>query len=255
MAYCELHYFSQALGKQMAANVLLPQSDAPGPYPVLYLLHGLSDDYTAWMRNTSIARYVSNLPLIVVMPDGGRGFYCDAIAGFAYETGIITDLVNYIDKMFPTKAERGGRALAGLSMGGYGAMKLALSHPDMFCSTVSHSGALDFAHVYPDPNHHEFGRIIGENPMGGPNDLYGLADRFANGELGPWPHVRIDCGTEDFLLDMNRNFTAHLKQLGLAHEYEEFPGAHEWGYWDEHIKETLAFHAKHLGLETESSRQ
>lgn len=249
MAYCELHYFSPALGKQTAANVLLPQSDHPGPFPVLYLLHGLSDDYTAWMRNTSIARYVLGLPLIVVMPDGGRGFYCDATHGFAYETAIATDLVNYVDKMFPTIAERSGRALAGLSMGGYGALKLALSHPDMFCSTVSHSGAPDFAHIHPDPNHDEFGRIIGDDSVNGPNDLYGLADRFANGNLGPWPQMRIDCGTEDFLLDMNRSFHTHLQSLNLPHEYEEFPGAHEWGYWDDHIKDALAFHAKNLGIE------
>lgn len=249
MAYCELHYFSAALGKQTTATVILPQSDHPGPFPVLYLLHGLSDDYTAWMRNTSIVRYVSRLPLIVVMPDGGRGFYCDAVQGFAYETAITTDLIGYIDKMLPTVATREGRVLAGLSMGGYGALKLALSHPDKFCATVSHSGAPDFAHVWPDPNHDEFGRIIGDDSVGGPNDLYALAERFATGELGPWPQVRLDCGVDDFLLEMNRSFQAHLQKLGLPHEYEEFPGAHEWGYWDEHIKETLAFHAKILGIE------
>ncbi len=249
MAHCELHYFSAALGKQTTANVLLPQSDHPGPFPVLYLLHGLSDDHTAWMRNTSIARYVAGLPLIVVMPDGGRGFYCDAVQGFAYETAITVDLIGYVDKMLPTIASREGRVLAGLSMGGYGALKLALSHPDKFCATVSHSGAHDFAHVWPDPNHDEFGRIIGDNSIGGPNDLYALADRFASGELGPWPKLRIDCGVDDFLLDMNRNFHAHLEKLDLPHEYEEFSGAHEWGYWDEHIKETLAFHSKILGFE------
>lgn len=253
MAFCDLHYFSPALGKQTTASVLLPQGEHPGPFPVLYLLHGLSDDHTAWMRNTSIARYVSGLPLIVVMPDGGRGFYCDALQGFAHETAIVGDLMGFIDKMLPTIPSREGRALAGLSMGGYGALKLALGHPDKFCAAVSHSGAPDFAHINPDPNHHEFGRIIGENSIGGPHDLYGLAERFASGELGPWPALRLDCGTEDFLLEMNRNFTAHLKNLGLPHEYQEFPGAHEWSYWDLHIQETLQFLGRHLGIiETDS---
>src|SRR5579871_2790575 len=124
MAFCELHYFSPALQKQTAANILLPEGEeATGPFCVFYLLHGLSDDHTIWQRRTSIERYVAGLPLIVVMPDGGRGFYTDAQEGMAYETAIVHDLVNYVDRMFPTKAERGGRCIGGLSMGGYGAIK------------------------------------------------------------------------------------------------------------------------------------
>jgi putative tributyrin esterase len=83
MAYCELHYFSKSLGMQTAANVILPEGEHEGPFAVFYLLHGLSDDHTIWMRRTSIERYVQNLPLIVVMPNGGRGFYTDAVQGFA----------------------------------------------------------------------------------------------------------------------------------------------------------------------------
>lgn len=97
MALCTLHYFSEALQKQTAAQVILPQQTAPPPWPVLYLLHGLGDDHTIWLRRTSIERYVIGLPLIVVMPDGGRGFYADAEQGFACETAIARDLVDYID--------------------------------------------------------------------------------------------------------------------------------------------------------------
>src|SRR5438128_99133 len=86
MAFCELKYFSKALEKATAATVLLPEGPQKGPFPVLYLLHGLSDDQTAWTRWTSVERYVRSLPLIVVMPESGRGFYCDAEQGFAYET-------------------------------------------------------------------------------------------------------------------------------------------------------------------------
>lgn len=251
MAFCELHFFSKALGKQTAADVLLPEVDHPGPFAVMYLLHGLSDNHTIWQRRTSIERYVQNLPLIVVMPDGGRGFYCDAAQGPAYETAIIGDLIGYVDRMFHTRAARSGRCVGGLSMGGYGAAKLALRFPDLFCSAVSHSGAMHFGH---QPVQHdrgreiqaEFERIVGPDPAGGPNDLYALAEAV---EPANRPALRIDCGTDDFLIEQNRAFHAHLKSIGYEHEYAEFPGAHDWAYWDEHVQEAIRFHTRHLNID------
>src|SRR5205085_4150849 len=105
--------FSKALQKATAANVILPDPDIPGPYATFYLLHGLSDDHTIWQRRTSIERYVAGLPLIVIMPDSGRGFYCDAVEGMAWETAIVRDLLGYVDSLFQTKATREGRCLAG----------------------------------------------------------------------------------------------------------------------------------------------
>jgi putative tributyrin esterase len=254
MAFCELHYFSEALGKQTNANVILPEgAQQSGPFPVFYLLHGLSDDYSIWMRRTSIERYVQHLPLIVVMPDGGRGFYCDAEQGYAHETALIKDLIGYVDRMFHTRAERDGRCIGGLSMGGYGALKLALKFPGVFCSGVSHSGAANFGHArrrddLPDDDPHvaEFRRILGDNSTGGPNDLYALAERCDRSQL---PALRIDCGTEDFLLQSNRDLHAHLERIGIPHEYAEYPGGHSWNYWDERVREAIRFHARHLGLE------
>src|ERR1043165_7949118 len=182
MAFAELKYLSKALEKATAADILLPESKLEGPFPVLYLLHGLSDDHTIWQRRTSIERYVRDLPLIVVMPDGGRGFYTDAEQGMAWETAIVRDLIDYVDTLFRTKAKREGRCVAGLSMGGYGAAKLALKYPDKFCAAVSHSGALGFAH-WPmgsgrdERFNTEFARFVGENPTGGPNDLYALSEK------------------------------------------------------------------------------
>jgi S-formylglutathione hydrolase FrmB len=249
MASCELRYFSPALGMQTAANVILPEGkDHKGPYPVFYLLHGLSDDHTMWQRRTSIERYVQDLPLIVVMPNGGRGFYVDAREGFAFGRAISEDLVGLIDRTFPTRAERGGRAIGGLSMGGYGAVRLALGHPDLFASANSHSGALAFGHkplAGDEPFNVEFRRVFGENPVGGPNDLFTLAEKFD--KTRP-PALRIDCGTEDFLIEDNRNFHSHLVAQNVRHDYEEFPGAHDWGYWDRHVQEAIAFHRKVLGV-------
>ena len=243
MAFCELHFFSRALGKQTAANVIVPQDAAAGRFPVFYLLHGLSDDHTAWIRRTSLERYLDGLQLIVVMPDGGRGFYTDAAEGFAYESAIVQDLVPFIDATFYTRAERSGRCIGGLSMGGYGALKLALKFPELFCSATSHSGALTKGHVRREQETPELDRIFGPDARGGPNDLFALAEKIDRAKL---PAMRIDCGTEDSLLDRSRAFHAHLEQLGIKHEYAEYAGGHDWRYWDARIIEALAFHRRHL---------
>jgi putative tributyrin esterase len=244
MPFAELRYFSQALRKQTACNLILPSPELEPPYHVLFLLHGLSDDHTIWSRRTSIERYVEGLPLIVVMPDGGRGFYVDAAEGYAFGTALGEELPAMVERYFPTRRPW---CVAGLSMGGYGAIKLALDRPDLFRSAVSHSGAVHFAHATTDDEafKREFGRIVGANPQGGPHDLF---DRMAKVDRASLPALRIDCGTEDFLLDANRAFHAWLERLEIPHEYEEFPGAHTWEYWDEHVQDAIAFHRRNLGF-------
>ncbi len=250
MAVCEIHFNAQpALAKMTSAMVILPENAGPGPFPVFYLLHGLSDNHTGWTRRTSIERYVEGLPLIVVMPDGGRGWYSDSVTEptAAFETFIVRDLVGFVDRTFQTKAAREGRVIGGLSMGGYGAAKLALKYPGMFCAAASHSGALYRPHerapVYAGSEMH---RVFGDHPGGGPNDIYALAERFAGngGEKGP--SLRMDCGTEDGLLECNRAFHRHLEDLGYAHEYEEHPGGHDWAYWDKQAQATIRFFAQVL---------
>lgn len=247
MALCDLHYFSPSIRRMTGATIILPEDEQlRGPFPVLYLLHGYSDDHTVWSRRTSIERYAEGLPLIIVMPNGGNGFYVNARQGFAYDTAITSDLIGYIDRMFPTDARRERRVVGGLSMGGYGAIKLALSHPEMFCAAVSHSGALAFAHVLPPEPRPEVFAICGEHPQGGPYDLFALVERADRAQL---PALRIDCGVDDVLIEANRAFHAHLDALGIAHEYAEYPGAHTWAYWDEHVQEALAFFTRVLGIE------
>jgi S-formylglutathione hydrolase FrmB len=257
MAVCEIHFNSFAsVGKMSSATVILPEGK-PGPFPVFYLLHGLSDDHTAWVRRTSIERYVQNLPLIVVMPNGERSFYCDAAerANSSFETMIVRDLMGFVDNTFQTIPTREGRVIAGLSMGGYGAWKLALKHPDKFCAAVSHSGALAFAsRSYEEktlPEDHrwltEFRYIFGANPRGGTEDVFALVEKIDRKVL---PALRFDCGVDDFLFQENRELHAHLNKLGIPHEYEEFPGAHTWDYWDEHIQETVKYFARQLAIVT-----
>lgn len=248
MALIHYNFFSSVLGKAVGATVILP--DVPGPYATFYLLHGLSDDHTVWQRRTRIESYVGNLPLAIVMPDGFRGAYTNAEAGPAQADYMIQDIVGSCEKHFNLKRTRSARAIGGLSMGGYGALRLGLGFPDMFASVTSHSGALMWG-TYPsrkggerDPS--EFDRVFGKRPAGSEHDLVMLAKRcLAAKQL---PKIRIDCGTDDFLLAFNRTYIAKLKSLKIPHEYEEFPGAHDWDYWDLHVQEALAFHARNLKL-------
>lgn len=245
MATCQLHYFSNALQKETTANVILYEGDQPGPYRVMFLLHGLSDNETAWSRQTSIERYVRPLPLIVVMPDGGRSFYIDATEGPAYAQAIGVELPAVIQRYFPVTHD--GWSITGLSMGGYGALKIALDRPDLFVSAVSHSGALHFGHGSPpedaDPAFvREFRRVLGDSPQGGVNDLFA---KVLSMPLEQLPAMRIDCGVDDFLIEPNREFSRHLTAHGIPHEYEEFPGDHNWSYWDEHVQEAIAFHQRY----------
>ena len=258
MAFCELKYFSPSLQRHLAADIIVPEGKK-GPYPVLYLLHGLSDDHTIWQRRTSIERYVSGYPLIVVMPDTGRGWYTDAIEGQAYETSITGDLINFVDTTFRTKARANGRCLAGLSMGGYGAVKLALKRPDLFQAAASHSGALGIgtATFKPedakDENERrwltEMSRIFGANPADTDNDILFLAKKA---DIQQRPALYIDCGTDDFFLHSNQWFHEQLQLLDYSHEYIERPGAHNWEYWDLHIQESLRFVLPHVGIKIDT---
>lgn len=241
MALLDLAYFSQTLQKAQRAKLIVPENVEP-PFHVLFQLHGLSDNESAWTRQTSIERYVSGLPLIVVMPDGGRSFYCDAVEGHAYGTAIGVELPALVEKWFPTKP---GWAIGGLSMGGYGCARLALTYPDRFRSVAAHSGAMAFAH-FPHRDEAfaaEFRRVIGDSPEGGPNDLFALSSSVKSR-----PKLRFDCGVDDFLIESNRAFHQHLESIGYPHEYAEYPGEHEWGYWDLHFQEALAFHRRNLGF-------
>lgn len=246
MSLCTVDWKSSVIGKWTSMHVLLPEKGRP-PFATFYLLHGMSDDYTIWLRQTRIEMYARELPLMIVMPDGYRGFYTTNEDGSDYAKHFGEEMVEFVERNFQARRSRAARCIGGLSMGGYGALRLALGYPEKFCSANSHSGAvMHGAKKYVRPNEGESRRIFGRRPAGSDHDLMRLARRaHASGRL---PKMRIDCGTEDFLLEDNRLFHAQLQRARIPHGYEEFPGSHNWDYWDLHIREALAFHAEAMGL-------
>jgi putative tributyrin esterase len=249
MAFVQATFYSPALRKQTSMYLIVPEK-GDGPFAVFYLLHGFSDDHTIWMRRTRIDAYVEGLPLIIAMPDGYHGFYTDNHAGDPYGKYMTEDVIGFVERSFNVQKNRGGRCIGGLSMGGYGSLRLALSAPEMFISANSHSGAAqpwfpkDPECYKKDP---ERGRIFGPNPAGTQHDLYHLAKRLKRSGK-PIPKLLIDCGSEDFLFEQNREMHAEFEKIGIPHEYREFLGNHNWDYWDEHIRESLEFHCKALKI-------
>jgi S-formylglutathione hydrolase FrmB len=237
MAFCQLHWFSDVLGKQTTTWILLPDK-LSAPVATYYLLHGLSDDQSMWMRRTRLEMYVAGKPLIVVMPDGGRGFYTDHENGPHWAEHIGVELPGMIERTFPAIARREGRFIGGLSMGGYGALRIGLGYADRFASANSHSGATLFGSKPPDSAEREL--IVGSNPIGSDHDLIELARKAK--AAGKLPRLRIDCGEDDFLIEDNRSLHGTFVEMGIAHEYQEYPGQHNWDYWDLHVREAIAFH-------------
>lgn len=258
MSLASLHYYSSILGKQTTAQVILPEVGEP-PFSTFYLLHGWSDDSTMWLRRTRVEWLVRNLPLVVVMPDGYKSGYAKAETGPDFTAHIGVELPSFIEKHFHVRPERSARAIGGLSMGGYGALRIGLTYPDRFCSANSFSGAVGWGNWTADgpesplmrKRYEEIGPelelIFGKSPRGTNHDLVHLGARLARAGA-TLPEILIDCGTEDFLVEDNRHFHAAWTAAGVPHLYREFPGAHDWDYWEIRLPDALDFHAKSLKL-------
>ena len=248
MALIHWNFYSHALGISTGANVILPQDAVEGgrKLPVLYLLHGLSDDYTIWQRRTSIERYAEPLGLAVVMPAVNRSFYANMVHGARYWDFISEELPRLARAFFPLSDKRADTFVAGLSMGGYGAFKMALSHPGRFAAAASLSGAVDIvdrtASARNDPiRHRELEDTFGpfETIPGSDNDLMHLIDKLAPRKRRPMLYQW--CGTEDSLFQQNKDLYKRAKQRGVHIDYSTGPGDHTWDKWDEQIANVLAW--------------
>lgn len=256
MALFEMRFHSDSLKTSVSVNVIIPEnaktligmtSDGAAKFKTLYLLHGLSDDHSIWLRRTSIERYAADFGIAVVMPCVGRSWYTDTAYGAKYFTFVSEELPTACRRFFRGMSDRPeDNMIAGLSMGGYGAIKTALSCPDKFAYCASLSGALDIADFMHNLPWNEvkgnFGfEIKGTDELTGTkHDVYHLARRYKE-EGHIFPKMYIWCGTEDGLLPSNRKFSELLTQLGVEHKYKESEGNHSWKYWDMHIQSALHF--------------
>lgn len=286
--------WSPALGVRKQFVVYLPPSYDRAPtrrYPVAYYLHGLGGNEWNWVRLGGLATVADSLAArgageaIVVMPDGDDGWYttwnalgnadacrrdttrAEAAASYCvawphYDDYVAHDLVAKVDSAYRTRADRAHRAIAGLSMGGYGAMSLALRYPEVFGAAASHSGVVAPLYIgptpYAPPAHyastvdqlHAYrpgtwatkALAFGTDTAGWwARDPGRLAERVRRARPSLLPALFADVGTEDQLADENRAFRDHLAALGIPLVYHEWPGAHTWTYWRAHVGESLAW--------------
>jgi len=253
VALLRCEFFAESLGLATSMTVLLPQpttgqigvtgATVRRDPPVLYLLHGLSDDDTAWTRYTSIERYAEPLGLAVVMPQVHRSFYADEAAGHRFWTFLSQEVPELVGRFFRVSQRREDTFVAGLSMGGYGALKWALRRPERFAGAASLSGAVHVAGLRTQRERPEdprlFDRVFGDREVGGgPDDLLHLVGQADPGAVPP---LYVCCGTEDFLVDDNRTFATAAGSRGLAVTSDFGPGEHDWAYWDATIQDVLAW--------------
>lgn len=263
-----VEFYSPAVDRTMKYNIVLPYGyeDSDIDYPVLYLLHGLTQNYTVWGQ-MGVPFYAGMYNVIVVMPDGGNSWYVNWAESEAgqkndWEDHIVRDVVGHVDANYRTIDRREGRAITGLSMGGYGAITLGLRHPDLFVSIGTTSGALEYGR--------DAARRLrdGEGPREprqrstAPNPAIGIPGFSSQAERTPMgtdfvtaaqadaydpfllvrrvdresiPHIYIDCGTDDGLIEAAREFAGLLMQMNVPFDYMQMSGRHNGQYWTQSI--------------------
>lgn len=236
----EIHFTSKVLDLSVSVNALVPDDLKEGEkVKVLYLLHGYMGNHTDWMRYTSIERYNWEHRLIIVMPSAMNSYYADMAYGMPWFTFISKELPEYMEKLLPISKKREDRYICGLSMGGYGAFKVALTYPESFACAGSLSGALDVESIRNmmknTPREKLYQAMFAEKKIDGSgNDLFHLVEKAVKGKQKV-PHLYMACGTEDFLYNDNLRFRNHLETHGVDHAYVEGPGDHSWAFWDHHV--------------------
>jgi putative tributyrin esterase len=235
---------SKLVNATLPYNVILPPDyDAAktARYPVLYLLHGLTGHYTDWVGRTNIADYAVHYRIIVVTPEGNDSWYIEN-----YETYILLELIPDVQQRYRTIEARDGRAIAGLSMGGYGAIKFGLKSPQTFAFAASMSGAFGmtrFTDEQVPASWRESLKLFG--PAGSQtrkaNDLFELIGNVPASQITSLPYFYFDCGTEDspLIFPYNRQLADMMVDRKIPHEYRELPGDHSWAYWDRQVQEIL----------------
>ena len=249
MAQLRIDHTPETVKVNLPLYLILPDPGRMEGVPVaqrkvLYLLHGLSDDGSAWQRYSSIETLANAYGLVVVMPSIGRSFYIDQPNEQDYFSYLMEELPQYLKDVFGLAPKREDTLIAGNSMGGYGAMKAALLHPERFAQAASFSGVLSLAvltAIPNDPRHAEFSHLFGD------------LDKLAGGEHDPavWlqraaknpdslPKLFLSVSRQEDLYPLSGQFHAACQSLGIRSEYHEEDGAHDWFFWDRQIQRFLA---------------
>ncbi|MCJ8008293.1 alpha/beta hydrolase [Lederbergia wuyishanensis] len=258
MAVIQVNFMSKTLGRSVPMNVILPvdKMTFPGmpvraekPYKTLYLLHGVLGNYTDWVTGTNIVRWAMERDLAVVMPSGDNMFYVDNPWTVTNQYGefIGKELVDITRKMFPLSEKKEDTYIAGLSMGGYGALRNGLKYHDTFGCIAALSSALIIDGIENTTNDGPFFATRGYL-----EGCFGDLTKVAESDMNPkWlanklvedkvniPDIYLACGKEDSLLEANQDFRNYLKNLDIEVTYEEGPGGHDWDYWGQYIKRVL----------------
>lgn len=245
---------SKLMSREMPYRVIFPsgynQKNENVNYPVLYLLHGLTGHFNNWSDKTKIAEFARNYKFILVMPEGDDGWYSDAAnaPNDKYESYIIQELIPEIDKKFRTKSNRENRVIAGLSMGGYGSIKFGLKYPEKFVLVGSFSGALGAASISLKTIGNGWKALTDsikkvydadDSQTRKDNDIFKIVREIPNEKIKSLPFIYLDCGTEDGLIQSNREFNLLLAEKKIPHEYRELPGKHDWIFWNSQVEEFL----------------
>lgn len=259
MALINMNFFSYYLGMDTPITVLLPEKRGAMPklqpekkYPVLYLLHGHADDNTAWIRKSNIEMLIRDYGVIVVMPTAHRGFYSNCKHGYQYFDYMTKELPVVVANMFPASIKTEDTYIAGLSMGGYGAMKLAMACPEIYGHAASMSGASDsysaMRHVNGMFTVTDFQKNIDnvfgseEEFCGSENDLHQLAKNLESRKDIKRPQMYMCCGFEDPLWEVYREIKQYLQtETSLDIQYDERAGGHNWNFWNEELPLILQY--------------
>lgn len=244
MAIIQLNYASQALAVQTNVTILLPEKETQfkqtnqEPYKVLYLLHGLTDDNLGWLRYTSIESIIRGTNLAIVMPNTDHGFYTDMKYGHPYFTYLTEELPTYLHNLFPFSTRKEDTFICGNSMGGYGALKCALTYPQRYAKVGALSPIFDiqrFVDTFELPGYNPiwtFGEDL--KVKNTQHDLTYLLEKNIR-EQKELPAFYVFCGDEDILLQDSRDFEKLAKQYQLNYRYKEGKGEHLWIVWEHEI--------------------
>ncbi len=244
--------FSRLNNKELPYYAILPAfyGNSSENFPVLYLLHGLFGRFDNWITNTRLIEYAQNFPFVIICAEGGDEWYTDSpeSENHFFESYLTEELIPDVERRFKVRAERSSRAIAGLSMGGYGAFKLAFRRPEMFSLVISMSGAFHAAEIDDTEISNDWKdlqssiiRVFGltNRQIRQKNDLFRLAINFPPEQIDQLPYFYFDCGAEDSFLPVNLRLAEIFRQREIVHEFRQYHGGHDWKYWDNRIQKIL----------------